>query len=85
MWETYDCLWVGGNPETVHDPWCVAPFGDLDALFEKVAKLVVDTEFRQQMGAKAESFVRHHFDAPVLAARQAAIYEEILNRPLSSL
>jgi glycosyltransferase involved in cell wall biosynthesis len=75
---------VGGNAETVHDPWCVAPFGDMNALFEKAAKLVTDAGFRQRMGAATERFVRDNFDAPVLAARQAAIYEQILNRPLRS-
>jgi glycosyltransferase involved in cell wall biosynthesis len=73
---------VGGNPEALPDPWCVAPFGDLDALEEKAARLVTDEAFRRQMGETAERFVRENFDAPVLAARQAGIYEEILGRPL---
>jgi glycosyltransferase involved in cell wall biosynthesis len=60
----------------------VAPFSDLDTLSEKAARLVEDAEFRQQMGATAEHFVRKNFDAPVLAARQAAIYEEVLHRSL---
>jgi glycosyltransferase involved in cell wall biosynthesis len=73
---------VGGNPEALPDSWCVAPFGDLDALEQKAARLVADKEFRQRMGRAAERFVRENFDAPVLAARQAAIYEEILGRSL---
>jgi glycosyltransferase involved in cell wall biosynthesis len=74
---------VGGNPEALPDAWCTAPFGDLDALEAKVAKLVTDAAFRRELGQRAERFVREHFDAPVLAARQLAIYEEILGRPLS--
>jgi glycosyltransferase involved in cell wall biosynthesis len=73
---------VGGNPEALPDPWCAAPFGDLDALEEKAARLVTDATFRRDLGARAERFVRDHFDAPVLAARQAAIYEEVLGRAL---
>jgi glycosyltransferase involved in cell wall biosynthesis len=73
---------AGSTPEVLPDPWCVASFGALDALCEKAAMLVRDAGFRQQMGAAAQRFVRENFDAPVLAARQAAIYEEVLNRPL---
>lgn len=73
---------VGGNPEALPDAWCTVPFGDLDALEEKAAKLVADPAFRSELGDRAERFVRAHFDAPVLAARQQAIYEDILKRPL---
>lgn len=73
---------VGGNPEALPDAWCTAPFGDLDALEEKAAKLVTDQKFRLELGERAERFVRENFDAPVLAARQQAIYEEILGRKL---
>jgi len=74
---------VGGNPEALPDPWCKAPFGDLDALEEKAARLVTDAGFRRELGARAERFVRENFDAPVLAARQATIYEQVLSRPLT--
>jgi glycosyltransferase involved in cell wall biosynthesis len=74
---------VGGNPEALPDAWCTVPFGDLDALEEKAARLVADAAFRRDLGARAERFVREHFDAPVLAARQAVIYEEVLGRPLA--
>ena len=74
---------VGGNPETVHDPWCVVPFGDVDGLTARVERLVDDPTFRAEMGAAAERYVRATFDAPVLAARQQGIYEEILGRPLA--
>src|SRR5262249_41784 len=73
---------VGGNPEALPDPWCVTPFGDLDALQEKRFRWWTDEAVGQRMGQSAERFVRENFDAPVLAARQAAIYEEILGRPL---
>jgi glycosyltransferase involved in cell wall biosynthesis len=76
---------VGGNPETLPTPWCVAPFGDVAALEAKLAKLVTDADFRHQQGIEAERFVRVTFDAPALAARQAAIYEEILGRPMFGL
>jgi glycosyltransferase involved in cell wall biosynthesis len=71
---------VGGNAETVHDAWCAVPFGSVDMLRERAARLVDDADFRLQMGRAAEQHVRTHFDAPVLARRQAAIYEEILGR-----
>jgi glycosyltransferase involved in cell wall biosynthesis len=73
---------VGGNAEALPDPWCTARFGDLDALEAKAARLVTDTAFRRDLGTRAERFVREHFDAPVLAARQATIYEQVLGRPL---
>jgi glycosyltransferase involved in cell wall biosynthesis len=69
---------VGGNPETVHDPWCVVPLGDLDCLIDRAIRLADDKSFRQSLGELAERHVRRHFDAPVLAARQASIYEDIL-------
>jgi len=69
---------VGGNPETVHDLWCVVPFGDVDALTQRVLRLVDDSAFRTEMGIAAERYVRTHFDAPVLAATQAAIYDEVM-------
>jgi glycosyltransferase involved in cell wall biosynthesis len=75
---------VGGNREALPDDWCAAPFGDLDALEQKAVRLVTDASFRRELGARAERFVREHFDAPVLAARQAAIYEDILGRPLAA-
>jgi glycosyltransferase involved in cell wall biosynthesis len=75
---------VGGNPEALPDAWCTAPFGDLDALEEKAARLVTDAEFRRALGQRAERFVRENFDAPALAARQLAIYEEILGRKLAA-
>jgi glycosyltransferase involved in cell wall biosynthesis len=71
---------VGGNPETVHDPWCVVPFGAVDQLVDRAARLVDDAGFRRGMGDAAEHFVRANFDAPALAARQASIYEDVLGR-----
>jgi glycosyltransferase involved in cell wall biosynthesis len=73
---------VGGNAETVQDPWCVVPFGDLDSLAQRADRLAADPELRRTMGAAAEAHVRTHFDAPVLARRQATIYEEILGSPI---
>jgi glycosyltransferase involved in cell wall biosynthesis len=55
---------VGGNAETVHEAWCAVPFGAVDALADKAARLVDDRAFRTHMGRAAN--------------RQAAIYEEIL-------
>jgi glycosyltransferase involved in cell wall biosynthesis len=75
---------VGGNPETVHDPWFVVPFGDVELLTDRARKLVTDAGFRSQAGAAAATYVRSHFDAPGLAARQRAIYEEALGRPLAN-
>ena len=68
---------VGGNAETVPSPWFVVPFGDLDALTDRVGALVRDEDLRRRAGREAEAFVRTHFDAPVLAERQAAIYTDI--------
>lgn len=69
---------VGGNAETVPDRWCTVPFGSVEMLHERAARLVDDADFRVRMGRAAKRHVRTHFDAPVLARRQAAIYEEIL-------
>ena len=73
---------VGGNPEALPDPWFVVPLGDLDALEEKLVRLVTDAGFRCEMGRKCEEFVRTHFDAPALADRQAAIYAGVLGHEL---
>jgi len=71
---------VGGNPEALPDAWCAVPFGELDELEDKAARLVEEPDFRHDLGRRAAAFVRKHFDAPVLADRQAAIYEEIVGR-----
>ena len=71
---------VGGNPETVHDPWCVVPFGDVEGLASRAEALVRDANLRRSTGALALQWVRSHFDAPVLAARQESIYKEVLSR-----
>ena len=76
---------VGGNPEALPDPWCAVPLGDLDSLEEKVAQVVSNPDLRRNLGAAAARHVRDHFDAPMLAARQAAIYEEVLGRPLGGV
>jgi len=70
---------VGGNPETVHDPWCVVPFGDVEGLASRAEALVRDANLRRSTGALALQWVRSHFDAPVLAARQESIYKEVLS------
>jgi glycosyltransferase involved in cell wall biosynthesis len=75
---------VGGNAEAVGDSASVVPFGDLDALEARVAQLVMDESERTRAGREAERHVRARFDSPVLAARQAAIYEEILGRSLDA-
>jgi glycosyltransferase involved in cell wall biosynthesis len=74
---------VGGNPEALPDSWFTVPLGDLDALEQKALRLVVDEQFRKEMGTRAWHHVRTHFDAPALAARQAAIYEDILGCKLA--
>jgi glycosyltransferase involved in cell wall biosynthesis len=76
---------VGGNPEALGDPWSVVPFGDIDAMVDRVVYLIEHEGERQRLGGLAERHVRTYFDAPVLAARQALIYEEILGRPLGSV
>jgi glycosyltransferase involved in cell wall biosynthesis len=68
---------VGGNPETL-PPWNIVPFGDVDALEQKVVSLVTKADLRREKGLEAEQFVRSNFDAPLLAARQQKIYEEVL-------
>ncbi len=73
---------AGSVPEVIGDPWSLVPFGDVDRLAERAATLVTDPALRHQKGARAEQRVREHFDAPVLAARQAEIYREILGRSL---
>jgi len=71
---------VGGNPEALPDEWCTVPFGDIDALEGKAVRLVQDAEFRRNLGQRAAQFIRENFDAPVLAERQAGIYDDILGR-----
>jgi glycosyltransferase involved in cell wall biosynthesis len=70
---------VGGNPETVHDPSFVVPFGEIGALASRVEALVRDRSLRLASGAAALKWVRQQFDAPVLAARQLAIYSELVD------
>jgi glycosyltransferase involved in cell wall biosynthesis len=76
---------VGGNPETLPDPWYVAPFGDLDAMEQKLVRLVTDAEFRREKGEECRNFVREQFDAPVLARRLEGIYESIVKRPIGRM
>jgi glycosyltransferase involved in cell wall biosynthesis len=76
---------VGGNPEALPDSWFTTSLGDLDGLEEKALRLVVDGQFRKDMGTRAWNHVRENFDAPALAGRQAAIYNDILGCGLSIL
>jgi len=76
---------VGGNPETVHDRWCVVPFGDLDALTDRARRLVDDPVFRRVQGQAALKHVRAQFDAPALAGREAKIYCQALGERVTSI
>lgn len=76
---------VGGNPETVYDPWCVVPFGDVDALTDRARALVDDPALRRSHGEAALRHVRKHFDAPVLAQRQAVIYCKVLGESANTV
>jgi glycosyltransferase involved in cell wall biosynthesis len=69
---------VGGNPETLPDPWCRIPFGDVEEFASRVAALVRDPDGRRAFGGRAERYVREKFDAPILACRQAGIYNDVL-------
>jgi glycosyltransferase involved in cell wall biosynthesis len=73
---------AGSVVEVVPDPAWVVPQGNLDALTTLAAELATDPVLRAERGRQAEQHVRAHFDGPVVAARQAAIYEEVLGRPL---
>ncbi len=75
---------VGSLREVARDPWCLVPFPDHQVLCEKVARLVEDEESRRRMGEAGAAHVHANFDAPVLAARQASIYEQVLGRDLFS-
>jgi glycosyltransferase involved in cell wall biosynthesis len=73
---------AGSVRELLPDRWGLVPLGDLDALVEKATTLATDPGLRRRLGEAGRDFVRAHFDAPVLAARQAEIYEEVLaHRP----
>ncbi|MBL9090977.1 MAG: glycosyltransferase, partial [Planctomycetaceae bacterium] len=74
---------VGGNPEALPDAWCTVPFGDIGELEGKAAALVADVERRRTLGHQAYQHIRRHFDAPVLAERQAAIYREVMRKRLN--
>lgn len=75
---------AGSLREVVADEWCLVPIGDLDGLSTKVGQLCDDPTLRHSLGQKGEAFVKANFDAPILAKRQVAIYEQILGRRLIS-
>jgi glycosyltransferase involved in cell wall biosynthesis len=74
----------GSVSEIVNNPWCMVPFGDLDLLTERALTLIRDPCRYQKLAAVGEHFVRGNFDASVLGAKQAVVYEQVLGRPLSA-
>jgi colanic acid/amylovoran biosynthesis glycosyltransferase len=71
--------WHSGIPEVVLDgeTGLLAPPGDVEALADRIRRLLRDPELRRRLGDRGRAHIAEHFDMPVLTRRLEAIYREI--------
>jgi glycosyltransferase involved in cell wall biosynthesis len=71
---------TGGLPELVEDgvTGFVVPVGDVDALADRLGRLLEDEELRVRMGQAARDRVREHFSGGAMGAKIAQVYDRLL-------
>ncbi|MEN9935471.1 MAG: hypothetical protein RLZZ387_2050 [Chloroflexota bacterium] len=71
---------AGGTAEQVTpEVGALAPVGDVDALAAGVLRLLEEPETLRAQGKAARERALRHYDAPIIAARLAALYDELLD------
>ena len=71
---------VGGVPDLVEDEvtgFLVAP-DDVEALAERILRLLKDGDLRERMGRRAREVARRRFQRDNVATRYREIYQEVL-------
>jgi len=71
---------VGGIPEAVidgHNGYLVAP-GDIDALHDRLRRLVLDAGLRDRMGRRSRELMEKHFELDALLDRLVEVYRTTL-------
>lgn len=74
------CTDTGGNPELVTDGinGFLVPVDDVDALADRLARLLADRDLAQRLGEKAQEFVSSTFTSARMLRAQMACYDEVL-------
>ncbi|MFX1319389.1 MAG: N-acetyl-alpha-D-glucosaminyl L-malate synthase BshA [Promethearchaeota archaeon] len=71
---------VGGIPEIVHDGrnGLLVPFGDIDALADKLYAVLTDSKLAGDLGRSARQTILEHHTAEKVLPQYEAIYEKVL-------
>ena len=75
------CTDTGGNPELVQDGTngFLVPVGDVDALADRLVKLLSDSVLAQRLGAAARETVRSEYSHTRMVIEQMACYDQVLS------
>lgn len=71
---------VGGLPELIEDGRCgfLVPVGDVDALADRIGRLLGDAELRARMGVAARRAVEERFTTDRMVGAIEAVYRAVL-------
>jgi glycosyltransferase involved in cell wall biosynthesis len=74
------CTDTGGNPELVQDGTngFLVPVGDVDAVADRLIRLLGDSELARRLGRAARESVRSTYSHTRMVTEQMACYDEIL-------
>lgn len=75
------CTDTGGNPELVQDGYngFLIPVGDVDALADRVVRLLSDSALARRLGEAALEAVRSLYTHTRMVTEQMACYDEVLS------
>jgi glycosyltransferase involved in cell wall biosynthesis len=81
------CTDTGGNPELVQDGTngFLVPVGDVDALADRLVKLLSDSALARRLGEAARETVRSTYSHTRMITEQMACYDEVLSGTRSDL
>ena len=81
------CTDTGGNPELIQDGMngFLVPVGDVDALADRLAKLLSDGTLARRLGEAARETARFTYSHIRMITEQMACYDEILSGSRSDL
>jgi glycosyltransferase involved in cell wall biosynthesis len=73
---------VGGVPELIEEgkEGLLVKAGDVEALADRLARLLADDSERLRMGKAASSRAEREFDIGIMAAKYSALYDQLLRK-----